>query len=322
MEKLYTNEIKHKDMDGLFEDAWMTAQIAELKFDRSDVDKNQKISDKYYRNLKHFFNNHNVIPYKLQTEQFIIIKIGTHYFQGYIDGCYKDNDGFYTIVDFKTSTIYKGEKTDKECGQLLLYAIGLNQLGIPWEKIRICWNFLKYVIVQCEQANGKTTNREIERCEIGEKLHSNAKMWLKKLGYEADMMTYLDTLVQSNNIDCLPEDVRAKFKIYDCYVYIDITNELIQRLIKDVNDVIYEINQKEYEYNKNNDTKIWWDSSEEVAKQSYYFANLCGYSANLHQPYKKYLEELELQKSGSIFGGIKSGTDTNLEDDLSWLNEL
>jgi hypothetical protein len=318
MESLYTGKITYDEMDGLFEDAWMTANIAELKFDRSDSEKNKKISDKYYANLKHFFSNHQVIPHKLQTEQFITIKVSNHYFQGYIDSCFKDEKGNYNILDWKTSTIYKGKKAESECGQLLLYAIGLNQLGIPWDNIKICWNFLKYVTVQCEQANGKTTDREIERSEIGEKLHSNVKMWLKKCGYENDMIMYLDALVQTNNIDCLPDDIKSKFRITDCYVYVDITNELINNLIKDINDTIYEINSKDIEYNKTNNDSIWFESQEEVKKQSYYFANLCGYSANLHLPYKRYLDELQQNKDGNIFGGTRSET----EEDLSWLNNL
>jgi hypothetical protein len=324
LERLYTNEIQYEQMDELFEDAWMTASIAELKFDRSDSEKNNKISNKYYANLKHFFNNHHIIPYKLQTEQFIKIKIGTHVFQGYLDGCFKDGDGNYTILDFKTSTIYKGKKAESECGQLLLYAIGLNQLGVHWDRLKICWNFLKYVNVQCEQANGKIADREIERSEIGEKLHSSAKMWLKKFQYsDDDIIIYLDALIQTNNIDCLPNDVKAKFKISDCYVYVDITEELINNLIKDINDTIYEINQNKIEYNKTNDNKIWYESQEEVKKQSYYFANLCGYSANLHLPYKQYLDELDVQKNGSIFGSVRTeekGIENN--EDLSWLNDL
>lgn len=319
LEQLYTNQIKYEDMDSLFEDAWLTTEIADLKFDRNDSEKNKKISNKYYKNLKHFFANHNAIPYKVQTEQYIIIKIGNNIFNGYLDGCYKDDDDYYTIFDFKTSTIYKGDKALKECGQLLLYAIGLNQLGIPFEKIRICWNFLKYVNVQCEQANGKIINREIERSEIGEKLQSNAKMWLKKFKYsDDDIMLYLDALAQTNSTECLPDDVRVKFEISDCYVYIEITEDLVNNLIKDITDTIYEINQKEIEYNKTNNDKLWWDSPEEVIKQSYYFATLCGYSANLHLPYKKYLEDFEKQKNGNVFSGV--GVET--EEDLSWLNDL
>lgn len=41
-------------MNELFEDAWLTAEISELKFDRNDTKKNRNIYTKYYKNLKHF----------------------------------------------------------------------------------------------------------------------------------------------------------------------------------------------------------------------------------------------------------------------------
>ncbi len=48
----------------------------------------------------------------------------------------KDKDGNYNILDWKTSSIYKGEKALNECGQLVVYAIGLHQMGVPFEKIK------------------------------------------------------------------------------------------------------------------------------------------------------------------------------------------
>lgn len=328
MEKLYLNKIKYEDMDGCFEDAWLTANIAELKFDRNDSDKNKKIADKYYLDLKHFFNNHIVIPYKVDIERFITIMIGNNLFQGYIDVCFKDNNGYFNIMDWKTSSIYKGEKALSECGQLVVYAIGLNQLGIPFEKIKICWNFLKYVSVDCEQANGKWTTREIERCEIGNKLQSSARMWLKKLGYEESAFEYLDTLVQTNDIKCLPIDVQNKYKFNDCIVYIDLTKNLVDRWTTEIVNTIDDIIEKENKYeiekmiDKNMAEQIFFDTEEQVSKQSYYFATLCAYSPSLHKPYKKYLDKLNEEKNGTnLFSGIGSNL-TEEKEDLSWLDQL
>ena len=109
-------------------------------------------------------------------------------FQGYIDNCgmYKDENGNKKIVitDYKTSTIYKGEKLEKESGQLYLYAEGIRQkTGLPLENIAIRYMFLKYVNVKYQQANGEWKERQIERNQIGNKLYTTAKMWLNKLGY-------------------------------------------------------------------------------------------------------------------------------------------
>lgn len=332
MENLYLGNIKYEDMDSEFEDAWMTAGIAELKFDRNDSEKNKKIADKYYKNLKHFFNNHHTIPYKVEIERFISVLIGRNVFQGYIDVCFKDSDGCFNILDWKTSSIYKGEKALNECGQLVVYAIGLHQMGIPYEKIKICWDFLKYVKVDCEQANGKWTTREIDRCEIGSKLQTSVKMWLKKLGYEDELVEYLDMLAQTNDIKCLPKDVQAKYKFHDCIVYVDLTQDLIDRWVTDITNTIDEIIEKEEKYeaekliDKENAEMIFFDTLEQVEKQSYYFSTLCAYSPNLHKPYKKYLDVLAAQKNGDeFFSGVGSEISENSGDkdeDLSWLDNL
>lgn len=332
MENLYLGKIKYEDMDSEFEDAWMTAGIAELKFDRNDSEKNKKIADKYYKNLKHFFNNHHTIPYKVEIERFISVMIGKNVFQGYIDVCFKDSDGCFNILDWKTSSIYKGEKALNECGQLVVYAIGLHQMGIPYEKIKICWNFLKYAKVDCEQANGKWTTREIDRCEIGNKLQTSVKMWLKKLGYENELVEYLDMLAQTNDIKCLPKDVQAKYKFHDCIVYVDLTQDLIDRWVTDIINTIDEIVKKEEKYetekliDNENAEMIFFDTPEQVEKQSYYFSTLCAYSPNLHKPYKKYLDALAAQQNGDdFFSGVGSGISENndeKDEDLSWLDNL
>ena len=290
------------------------------------------IADKYYKNLKHFFNNHHTIPYKVEIERFISVLIGKNVFQGYIDVCFKDSDGCFNILDWKTSSIYKGEKALNECGQLVVYAIGLHQMGVPYEKIKICWDFLKYVKVDCEQANGKWTTREIDRCEIGNKLQTSVKMWLKKLGYENELVEYLDMLVQTNDIKCLPKDVQAKYKFHDCIVYVDLTQELIDRWVTDITNTIDEIIEKEEKYetekliDKENAEMVFFDTPEQVEKQSYYFSTLCAYSPNLHKPYKKYLDVLAAQQNGDdFFSGVGSGISENndvKDEDLSWLDNL
>lgn len=319
IEKLYTNQIEYKDMDELFEDAWLTADISGLKFDRNDAEKNRNISAKYYKNLKHFFGNHIKIPYKVITEQFITIKIGNNLLQGYIDVLYKDNNGEYHILDWKTSTVYKNEKAINEAGQLTIYAIGLHQMGIPYEKIHIGWDFLKYVQVDCTQANGNITTREIERREIGSKLQTSVKMWLKKLGYTPE--DYLDKFVFENDLSVLPRDVQDKFKIRDCIIEVPITDTLINKWTSDIIATIDEIEEKEKEYKKTFDEKIFYDTPENVQKQSYYFTTLSGYSINLNKPFKEHLERLEREKNGDLLKP-KTSNNTETDDDLSWLDML
>lgn len=332
LEKFYTNEIAYDDMLGQFEDGWTVAvDIADLKFDRTDEEKNTKIKDKYYENLIHFFNNHTVLKNKPIIEQFVKIKVDGNLFQGYIDCAFKDDDGCINIVDFKTSSIYKGAKAENECGQLVLYALGLNQQGTPMDKIKICWNFLKYVTIQYQQKNGTVKTRESERCKIGESLQSNAKTWLKHFGYEPD--EYLMKLLDTNSIDCLPEEVREKYVISDCYCYIDLNEKLVEKWTNHVSVLIKDIILREADYKETHSDACFWDTDESVKEQSYYFANLCSYSRSLHKPYDEYCKKLEAQQNGDMFGGLLMGeptisktnnviSNTNNEVDLSWLDNL
>ena len=332
LEKFYTKQIQYEDMIGNFEDGWVVAvDIADLKFDRTDEEKNAKIKDKYYENLIHFFNNHTILKWKPIIEQFIKIKVDNNLFQGYIDCCFKDDEDNIHIVDFKTSSIYKGAKAENECGQLVLYAIGLNQQGIPFDKIKICWNFLKYVTIQYEQKNGTIKTRESERCKIGESLQSNAKTWLKHFGYDVD--EYLMKLIDTNDINCLPEEVREKYVISDCYVYVDLTDKLIEKWVAHASTVIKDIELREADYKETHSDKCFFDTDESVKEQSYYFANLCSYSRNLHKPYDEYCKRIEASQSGGdMFGGLIGdstvhtsnnviGNNSN-EMDLSWLYSL
>ena len=86
IEKLYKGEIKYEDMIDLYEDSLLTMNIAELKYDRNDAEKNEKIANKYENCVRHFFRNHNVITQQNRIEHFITIRISDDIvLQGYID---------------------------------------------------------------------------------------------------------------------------------------------------------------------------------------------------------------------------------------------
>ncbi len=63
------------------------------------------------------------------------------------------------IIDYKTSTIYKGDKLVLHSFQLILYALALEKMGYKINKIG--WNFLKYVrkITRFKNGNVRYTNQ-------------------------------------------------------------------------------------------------------------------------------------------------------------------
>ena len=329
IEDYYNGKIDYTSMIDSFEDGWVTAiDIANLLFDRNDETKNENIKNKYKTDLTHFFNYHQPIKHKVEIERFLAAKIGDYVLQGYADAITKDDDSNFVIIDWKTSTKYSKKALEEHSGQLTVYAIALMQLGIPLEKIRCAFNFLKYCTVEYEQANGTVKTRDIERFELGEKLQSNLKVWLKKLGYEDQMDDYLKMVIDTNGIECLPEDVQAKYKILDCYCYIDLNEDLVDKWINEITANIKDIELRKADWEEAHNENIWWDNEESVKAQSYYFSTLCGYSANLHKPYAEHLRRIEASKTGDIFGNIGVSTSSNVinnksdEVDLSWLDNI
>lgn len=324
IEKYYTGQINYDDMINEFEDGFLVAyDIAQLKFDRNDEEKDKRIGVKYYECLQHFFKNHKPLEYKPAIEKFIKIRVGSHLLNGYVDCCFKDGDGVYHIVDWKSSSIYRGRKMEEECGQLALYALGLHQAGIPLENIRICWDFLKYCTIQYEQKNGAIKIKDVERNKIGESLQTNSRMWLKSAGYsEEETDEYLKMLLNANSIEVLPKEIQEKYTISDCFVYVPLTQELIDKWVNVVETTIRDIYAREIDYEKTKNPKCFWDDEESVRAQEYYYAVLCAYSPNKMLPYKEYLDKLEAQKNGqNLFGGllgdsVKSKNDAKTSKDI------
>lgn len=327
LDRFYEGEIEYSDMIDDYNDGYTTAIIiADLKFNRSDEEKNKSIGEKYNDNLIHFFQNHTIYKHKLLIEKPIIVNINGNIFVGYIDGLYKDDEGYYHILDFKSSSIYTGKKLAQNSGQLILYSIGLHQMGIPLNMIKPQFNFLKYCTVKQEQKNGTIKYRNIQRSELGEKLQSNAKTWLKHFGYEPD--EYLKELLDTNSIDCLPKEVKEKYEITDCYVDVDLTEETAQHWTDFITTTVKDIELREADYAETKSDKCFWDDEDSVKEQEYYYANLCAYSVNKLLPYKSYLEKLEASKNGDIFGNVINTSSSNVinnkseELDLSWLENI
>lgn len=318
-EKFYRNELDNQQILEEYEDKLFEFNTMGLMYDRSDKDKNEKIAKKYEDCMRHFFLNHIKVTDKPIIEQFVLIKVGNEYFQGYIDFVnVEERDGKKKIIvtDWKTSSIYKGEKLLKESGQLLLYGEGIHQkTKMSYEDIIIRFNFMKYVNVIYTQKKGDKKVRQIERNSIGEKLQSNAKTWLKHFKYPEDEIDiFLGQMLDANGISCLPKEVQEKFEIDDCFVEVELNEKIIKEHIQKITNIIVEIEEKEKKYQLTKDKNIFW---QDVTKEnSYYHANLSGYSSVLHLPYRRYLEEQDFNE------GKKVMEDKSIVDELDWLDEI
>lgn len=306
----YESKIKYGDMINIFRDKYAELDLLGYVFDRTNKEKNEKIKKNYMECLDLFFQNHVPICEKVACEKYMLTKIGNYLFQGYIDAAHKIGNTFF-ITDWKTSTIYKSDELKKKGGQLLIYAIALINKGVNPQCIKIRWNFMKYVNVMVPQANGKTVRRIIERNQLGSKLVSNVKMWLKKSKFFSDLEInqYCNELIMTNDLKCLPKNIQINYNIEDCYVYVDFDMNTIKEFEKEVIRNLDNINKKIKEYEKSKDDMIFY--SEVTDKDSYFHANLSGYSAKLHKPYADYLDKYNDKKNDDF--------DYEEED---WMKEL
>lgn len=313
LEKFYLGEVKYEDMIGLYEDALFTMNLAELKYNRSDNEKNEKIANKYENCIRHFFRHHQTVAPPYMTEKFITIRICDDVaLQGYIDFLYPrkvDGKTHINIIDFKTSTRYTGNKIEKECGQLLIYAEGIRQmLNIPLEQIHCAWNFLKYTSVTYMQKNGKPKTRHIERHLVGESLVNTVKAWLKQYGYDEETIAnYIEDMVMTNSLDGLPDKVRDIFEFSDCYVEVPLTEGKIEMLKQDIADTIHETRRKTEEYKDMQDEMLFWQ--EVTDADAFRLATLSNYSRYKHKPYDEYLKNQEMFET-------KNKEDEQYEQDL------
>lgn len=324
IESFYNGEIEYKDLADAFDTAFATnIDMLDYKFNRSDEAMNKSIKKKYYENLLEFFKNYKPLPHKMANEKFVAIKVTDDIiFQGYIDNVYKDKNGIYWITDYKTSSAYKGKAIEEHSHQLVLYAAGLNQMGVPADKIRIQWNFLKYVNIDTLQKNGKFAHTVSERREIGQKCKAKAKIWLKTYGFSDDEIDeFANEMLVSNSIDCLPDEVKEKFTIEDCYVEVENWQDIWEELKEEIIKTIDEINRLTEEYNLTGDDKLFWDDDEKLKSQSYYLSNLSDYKISQLKDYANYLERQEAEKEASEdLLGVGKKIEEN--DDMAWLSDI
>lgn len=275
IQKAYEDDLSIEDMIQIFSNKLTECNLLENKFASGDSELDQKIEKRYEPQIKHYLKNFKRIEceeYSIEEPMYANIEGNVVY--GYVDiwfkqkikgeeGTGKDDDFIIYIQDFKTSSMYKKDKIESAKNQLLLYALFLHdKYNIPFDKIKIRWDFIKYAKCTYTQKNGMIKIQYIERDE-------------------------LDEWVLNKNLKNIVVNVDNGY--YD----IDFTEEDIDKVKKWVCDTIKNIQDKTMIYELlGKDDSIFMQDIEQ--KDSFYFSNLSGYSSNLHKPYRKYLEDNNL----------------------------
>lgn len=277
LENYYNNKCSYDSMIQEVDNILLNTDLSDMRFVKNDEEKHNKIREKYYACIKHFFTNHVPIKQNVLTEKEITVRILNHWFIGYIDAVYKEDD-IYHIIDYKTSTMFPKNKIPQKGQQLTLYALFLIQNGIPASNIRIKWNFLKYVNVSFIH-KGVEKNYNYERHVLVAKLARFIRQDLKELKFKYDEITaILEICEQENSLNNLPQKVQDKYIINDCYVNIPITSSSIMSLQEYLHLTILNIFQLEKKYETTHDETPF--HKEVCDSDSYWCTNICGYGGH------------------------------------------
>lgn len=296
MEDYYKGEISREQCRERFDEEFDKLSLTGLKFNNTDDASDKKLKEKYKEDIDDFMDNFATIEgeYLCEYPISMLLKNEDRHegFFGYIDFLNKKDDK-YLIIDYKTSTMYKGKDVYEHAKQLLLYAIGLRlNTRCAYEDITVGWNFLKYVWVQEEQKNGKIKDRYIERCKLGETLENSLTKWMTTLGH--DDMSCINKAVITNDLSDIPEDVLDKFAFKDCIITVDFNQETEQNLVDNLLEECYNIRQLVKQYEETSDDSIFmWEPTQ---KDEFYYYNLCDYSTKIHKAFAKYFNDKEEQE--------------------------
>ena len=60
-----------------------------------------------------------------------------------------------------------------------------------------------------------------------------------------EIESYLNMLIETNDIICLPQEIQNKYVFSDCYVYVPLTQKLIDKWSNDIIATIKDIEARE-----------------------------------------------------------------------------
>ena len=247
----YDGKYDYDKMQELYEDA-----ILEWRMDNKGYTfMNKNIESGYVDNLADYFKNTEIVPYKVKNESPVCVNFWDEKrqknvtFIGYLDSEYIDDEGIFNIVDYKSSSksSFSGKKLKDASKQLKLYAIGIHQArGIPYEKIRLRYDLMKYYEVFYLQKNGKWKGSKQERAKWVASQEKKIRTILLDNDVDIfDIDEMVEMSIASNTIENLPDFVKEKFQLKNCYIDVTISEEEAKELEQLLVETVAEIEEKE-----------------------------------------------------------------------------
>lgn len=280
LEKIINNEATESDLLPTIQQTLEELEILGLPFPK-DRKGGNAVRDGWIADMEHFCKTFTRPKGKFETESFFLYKTDEDvYLQGYIDLIQLHNDGTISILDWKTSGMYKGEEIKEHGRQLVIYALAKEQEGFDIK--RIAWIMLKYVEVRfigkktVRSANETNISKVIERKNLVTELDKHIRYKLEKLGKdELDIDFIMDKAKKDNEI---PKEVANEFKVLPYVMTYDLTEEVKQECIDYINDTVKRwgsLNKNEAEYPPRKFTRLQKNGKE--VEDTFFCNQLCNY---------------------------------------------
>ena len=175
----------------------------------------EKVKEKWIYDIIHFCNNSKFYEMNIiENELHFVMDFDNLWLQGYIDAIVDNKDNTVSVIDWKTSSIFKTSELDKKARQLMLYKIALEEAGTTVS--HIYWDMLKYVDISWVNKSKKTSHRICERIEILDKMEGEFSKFLNEIGYSSsEIKDMCNSCKAMNTLDFFPRELKEKYKISD-----------------------------------------------------------------------------------------------------------
>lgn len=252
LEDIQNNELDVNMLPDLFDSLLLQLELEGANFPSA------KIGENWQKDMQDFINTFQRLDVDMETEKHVVYEVAPDiWLQGYIDGIgtYK---GRNFILDWKTSSMFRGKGLIDAGRQLLLYKDAIEKT--TGEEIHdLYWFMIKYIELTF---NGRTA--VLSRRDWVKK---SKKKLEKALEDEPELLAaeYLNVAIEENSIDMLPQYVQDKFIIKPHIKRYDFEDGLMEEARQYVVDTVSKI-ESDTEWNPCN-----------VSKNNFFCQNLCNH---------------------------------------------
>ena len=224
------------------------------------------IRDNWIANMTKFAEVFTTPKGKFDTEELVIFPVGNNaYMIGYIDAIRYNDDGTISIIDWKTSSQFRGNHLLEAGRQLIVYAMAMELQG---HKVRDAqWCMLKYAKTIYP---GAKTGKISEWRNLIKDLKTPIMTALKAAGYDKyDSNLFYSDALESNSFEPLPDKVKSLFRTTIYVRQYEITDELRKECMEYIQNGI----QKFHEI-QNCDGEC---GHRNIDDDSFFCSGLCGF---------------------------------------------